>query len=45
MLAELPRRLKTLHLYGMAAEPTEMGAERVRKLRRYRGAEFMFIHE
>ena len=31
MLAELTRRLKTLHLYGMAAELTEMGVERVRK--------------
>nr|MDQ3039373.1 ATP-binding protein [Pseudomonadota bacterium] len=31
MLAELTRRLKALHLYGMAAELTEMGAERARK--------------
>ena len=31
MLAELTRRLKALHLYGMAAERTEMGAERARK--------------
>jgi hypothetical protein len=31
MLAELTRRLKVLHLYGMAAEPTEMGAECARK--------------
>lgn len=31
MLAELTQRLKAMHLYGMAAELTEMGAERVRK--------------
>ena len=31
MLAELTQRLKALHLYGMAAELTEMGAERARK--------------
>jgi hypothetical protein len=31
MLAELTRRLKTLHLYGMAAELTEMGVERAGK--------------
>lgn len=31
MLAELIQRLKALHLYGMAAELAEMGAERSRK--------------
>jgi DNA replication protein DnaC len=31
MLAELTQRLKALHLYGMAAELAEMGAERSRK--------------
>lgn len=31
MLAELTQRLKALHLYGMAAELLEMGAERARK--------------
>ncbi|BAN34922.1 DNA replication protein [Sulfuricella denitrificans skB26] len=31
MLAELTQRLKALHLYGMAAELTEMGVERSRK--------------
>lgn len=31
MLAELTQRLKALHLYGMAAELTEMGVERLRK--------------
>ncbi len=31
MLAELTQRLKALHLYGMAAELAEMGADRVRK--------------
>ncbi|MDO8890209.1 MAG: IS21-like element helper ATPase IstB [Sulfurimicrobium sp.] len=31
MLAELTQRLKALHLYGMAAELAEMGAERARK--------------
>lgn len=31
MLAELIQRLKALHLYGMAAELVEMGAERSRK--------------
>lgn len=31
MLAELTQRLKALHLYGMAAELAEMGAERTRK--------------
>src|SRR5665213_3241211 len=31
MLIELTQRLKALHLYGMAAELTEMGAERARK--------------
>lgn len=31
MLAELTQRLKALHLYGMAAELTEMGAQRLRK--------------
>lgn len=31
MLAELMQNLKALHLYGMAAELAEMGAERARK--------------
>lgn len=31
MPAELARRLKAPHLYGMAAERTEMGAQRTRK--------------